>query len=86
MPRNNLKSFPAATRLRGLAHICAACHVPVQPPIDPPDLEPALRRGSDSPRVPASVIDLAPAGSMPPGGEADRQPDLLQEAAATLHE
>ena len=85
MPRNNLKSFPTATRLRGLAHIWAACHSPVQPPIDPTDLEPALRSGSDAPLAPAGVTDLAPASPAPPGGESDREAELLQEATATLH-
>ena len=88
MPRNQLKNFPSAVRLRGLAHFCAACHVPVQPALEPPDSEPALLRGGapPSPAAPA-VTDPAPGSpleSVPGSGPADREYHALEPTVATL--
>ena len=83
MPRNNLKSFPTASRLRGLAHFCAACHVPVQPPIEPPDLEPAWRTDVDPAPGPISSGPAAvPEGSVPVAMPAGKPPELLPETIA----
>ena len=70
MPRNGLKSFPTAILRRGLAHFHPACIAPIQPPVTPPDPEPAR----------LDVFPLAP----PPAPSPPLTHDVPPERVASL--